>query len=87
VLIEILLMPRVIDTMFPLIFMSDKTHLSNFAGDKTEWPEYITIGTLSSKICQMPSMHCTVMVTLLLIRIKNHNISQNRLDENRQTNW
>jgi hypothetical protein len=68
------------------MIMSDRTHLSNFAGDKKEWPLYMTIGNLSSKICQMPSMHSVVMVALLPIRIKNHNIPQKRLDEQRQTN-
>jgi len=66
--------------------MSDGTHLSNFAGDKKEWPVYMTIGNLSSKICQMPSTHSVVMVALLPIPTKNCNIPQKRLDEQRQTN-
>jgi len=74
------------DTLIPLIFMSDGKHLLNFARDKKEWPLYMTIGYLSSKICQMPSKHSIVMVALLLIQIKNHNITQKRLDEQRQTN-
>jgi hypothetical protein len=45
---------RVGDTVVPVIFMSDITHLSNFAGDKKEWSVYMTIGNLSSKIRQMP---------------------------------
>jgi len=66
--------------------MSDGTHLSNFAGDKKEWPVYMIIGNLSSKIRQMPSAHTVVMVALLPIPIKNRNIPQKRLDEQRQTN-
>jgi len=66
--------------------MSDGTHLSNFAGDKKEWPVYMTIGNLSSKIHQMPSTHSLMMVALLLIPIKNHNIPQKGLDEQWQTN-
>jgi hypothetical protein len=66
--------------------MSDGTYLSNFAGDKQEWPVYMTIGNLSSKIRQMPSVHTVVMVALLPIPIKNRNIPQIRLDEQRQTN-
>ena len=31
-------MLRVGDTLVPMIIMSDGTQLSNFAGDKTEWP-------------------------------------------------
>jgi hypothetical protein len=66
--------------------MSDGTHLSNFAGHKKEWPVYMTIGNLSSKIHQMLSTHSVVMVALLPIPIKNRNIPQKRLDEQRQTN-
>ena len=66
--------------------MSDGTHLSNFAGDKKEWPVYMTIGNLSSKIRQMPSTHSIVMVTLLPIPIKNRNSPQRQLHEQRQTN-
>jgi hypothetical protein len=66
--------------------MSDGTHLSNFAGNKKEWPVYMTIGNPSSKIRQMPSTHSIVMVTLLPIPIKNRDIPQKRLDEQRQTN-
>jgi hypothetical protein len=72
--------------MVTLIFMSDRTHLSNFAGDKKEWPVYMTIGNLSSKIRQIPSTHSIVMVALPLIPIKNGNIPLKRLDEQRQTN-
>jgi len=74
------------DTLVPLIFMSDGTYLSNFAGDKKEWPVYMTIGNLSSKIRQIPSTHSVVMVALLPIPIKNRNIPRNRLDEQWQTN-
>jgi hypothetical protein len=66
--------------------MSDEAHLSNFAGDKIEWPVYMTIGNLSSKIHQKPSAHTIVMVALLPIPIKNCNIPQKRLDQQRQTN-
>jgi len=77
---------RVGDTRVPLIFMSYRTHLLNIAGDKKEWPVYMTIGNQYSKICQMTSTHSVVMVTLLPIPIKNRNIPQEMLDEQRQTN-
>jgi hypothetical protein len=38
------------------------------------------------KIRQMPSVHTVVLVALLSIPIKNHNIPQKWLDEERQTN-
>jgi hypothetical protein len=66
--------------------MSDRTHLSNFAGDKKEWPVYMTIGNQSSKIRQTPSTHSVVMVALLPIPIQNRNIPQKQLDEQRRTN-
>jgi hypothetical protein len=61
--------------------MSDGTHFLNFAGHKKQWPIYMTIGNLSSKIRQMPSTYSVVMVALLPIPIKNHKIPQKRLDE------
>jgi hypothetical protein len=66
--------------------MSDGTHLSNFAGYKTEWLVYITIGNLSSKICQMASTDSVGLFALLRIAIKNRNVPQKQLDEQRQTN-
>jgi len=86
VLIDVESMLSMGDTLVPLIFMSTGTHLSNFAGDKKEWPVYMTICNLSLKIHQMLSMHSIVMVGLLSIPIKNCNIPQKQLDEQRQTN-
>jgi hypothetical protein len=85
VLMDVLSTFRVGVTLVPLIFMSDGTQLSNFAGDKKEWPVYMTIGNLSLKIRQTPSRYSIVMVTLLTIPIKNHTIPKKRLDELRQT--
>jgi len=66
--------------------MSNRTHLSNISGNKTEWPVYMTIANVSSKIRQIPSTHTITMVALLPIPINNRNIPQKRLDEQRQTN-
>ena len=74
------------DTLVPLIFMSDGTHLSNFSGKMKEWPVYRTITHLSSKIRQMPSTQSVLMVTLLPIPLTNCNIPQKRLNEQQQTN-
>jgi hypothetical protein len=59
--------------------MSDGTHLSNVAGNKRQWPEYMAIGNLSSKISQMPSTQSVIVVALLLIRVQNRNIAQKQL--------
>jgi hypothetical protein len=77
---------RVGDTLVPLIFISDGTHLSNFVGDRTEWPVCMPIGNLSSKIRQMPSTHCVVMVALRPIPIEIFNILQKRLVDQGHTN-
>jgi hypothetical protein len=77
---------RVGDTLVPLIFMSDGTHVSNFAGDKTEWPVYLSIGNVSSKLRHMPSTNRVVIVAILPIPIKNGNLPQTWLDEQRHTN-
>jgi len=74
------------DTLLPMIFISDGTHLLNFARNKNEWPVCMPIGNPSSKSNQMPSMHSVVIVALLPIPINNRNISEMRLDEQRHTN-
>jgi len=84
--IEVQAMLSLGDTLVPLVFMSNRTHLSNFAGNKNEWLVYMTIGNRSSKIPQIPSMHIVVMVTLLTIPIHNRNIVQKWLDEQPETN-
>jgi hypothetical protein len=84
-LINVQSMLRVGDTVVLLIVMSDRTYLSNFAGNKQVWPVYMTIGHQSSKLRQMPSMHSVVMVTLLPIPIKNRKIPLRRLPEKQQT--
>jgi hypothetical protein len=86
VLIDVYSTCRVGDTLVPLIFMSDGRHLSNCAGNKQEWPVYMTICNLSSKIRQSRYMHSVLMVALLPIPIKNRNILQKWLDEQWQTN-
>jgi hypothetical protein len=67
---------RVGDTVIPVVFKADGTHLSNFPPDQTEWPVYMTIGNPSWKLRQVPSTHSVVIVALLSIPIKNRNIPQ-----------
>jgi len=77
---------RVMDTLVPLMFMSDRTHRSNFAGDKKESPVYMTIGNLSWMIPQMASTKSVIIVTLLPNPIVNCNILQKWLNWPWQTN-
>jgi hypothetical protein len=78
-------MLRVGDTLVPMIFMSDGTHLSIVTCHKPEWSVYLKVGNLSAKIRQILSMDGTVMVTFQPRPIKNCNSSQKQLDEKRQT--
>jgi hypothetical protein len=86
VLAEINSTLRAGDTLGPVIFMPDGTHLSNFDDTHKGWPVSMTIGNLSSRLRQMPSIHRVVIVALLPIPIKNHNVPHNRLDELQETN-
>ncbi|KDQ27337.1 hypothetical protein PLEOSDRAFT_51277 [Pleurotus ostreatus PC15] len=49
----------------PVILASDKTQLSNFGGDKSAWPVYLSIGNLSKEIRHRPSCHGTVLIGYL----------------------
>ncbi|KAF8443742.1 hypothetical protein L210DRAFT_3395516 [Boletus edulis BED1] len=52
-------------TIAPVILASDKTELSQFKGDKTAWPMYLTVGNLSKDVCHEPSQHASVLLGYL----------------------
>jgi hypothetical protein len=49
-------------TAAPVIVSSDKTQLSQFSGDKSAWPVYLSVGTISKAIRQEVSARATVLV-------------------------
>ncbi|KAI5852013.1 hypothetical protein BZA05DRAFT_445175 [Tricharina praecox] len=62
------------DTMVPMIFVSDVTHLTNFSGDKKAWTVYMTIGNLPATVRMAPSQHGILLVALLPIPVKMRDV-------------
>jgi hypothetical protein len=49
-------------TAAPIILSSDKTQLSNFRGDKSAWPVYMSIGNIAKEKRRQASSHATVLL-------------------------
>ena len=63
-------------TIVPIICASDETHLTNYSGDKSAWPVYITVGNLSSKARNASSSHRLLLLGLLPITPKHQSLSE-----------
>jgi hypothetical protein len=51
----------------PVIIATDKTQLTQFAGDKTAYPVYLTLGNLPRAIRRKPSQHACILVAYLSV--------------------
>ena len=49
-------------TIIPAILVSDKTHLSNFTGDKSAWPIYLTIGNIEKTVRYKPTARASILI-------------------------
>ncbi|KAI0074716.1 hypothetical protein K474DRAFT_1601024, partial [Panus rudis PR-1116 ss-1] len=52
-------------TIAPIVLASDKTHLTNFSGDKAAWPVYLSVGNIPKSIRRSPSAHATILLGYL----------------------
>ncbi|OAX31080.1 hypothetical protein K503DRAFT_704263 [Rhizopogon vinicolor AM-OR11-026] len=52
-------------TIVPIILASDKTCLSQFQGDKSAWPMYLSIGNITKEKQWQTSAQATVLIGYL----------------------
>ena len=57
--------------MVPLLFASDKTHLTIISGDKAAWPGYMSIDNISKDFRRQGYKPAWVLVALLPIPQRN----------------
>ena len=52
-------------TIAPLILSSDKTQLTQFRGDKSAWPVYLTVGNIAKSKRRQVGVHATLLIGYL----------------------
>jgi hypothetical protein len=52
-------------TVVPIVLATDETQLSNFQGDKSAWPVYMTIGNIGKETRCQPLSHAQILVGYL----------------------
>jgi hypothetical protein len=63
--------------MAPVILATDKTQLTQFSGNKSAYPVYLTLGNLPRSIRRKPSEHACVLIAYLSVdKIRRDNMSQ-----------
>jgi hypothetical protein len=54
-------------SLIPVLLGSDKTHLTNFAGDKQAWPLYLSIGNIKSDVRNKPTWRAWILLAYVPI--------------------
>jgi hypothetical protein len=54
-------------TVAPVIIATDKTQLTQFSGNKSAYPIYLTIGNLPKAIRCKPSKHTCILIGYLSV--------------------
>jgi len=70
----------------PIIFLSDATHPTNFSGDKNAWPVYMMIGNLSTIVRMPSSQHAILLIALLPIPNKLHDVPISQYTAQKENN-
>ena len=55
-------------TLAPVIIATDKTHLTQFAGNKSAYPVYLTVGNLPKELRRKPSEQGCVLISYLSVK-------------------
>lgn len=58
-------------TIVPILGSSDQTHLTNYSGDKKEWPVFLSLGNIRSSERLKATRNCNVLVALLPVPPKH----------------
>src|SRR6266550_6054484 len=58
-------------TIVPVLGSSDQTHLTNYSGDKKEWPVFLSLGNVRSSERMKATRNYSILVALLPVPPKH----------------